>query len=41
MGRITLEDVRKSFGQIDIIRGASLEIEDGKVKDPEGAAVGR
>ena len=29
MGRITLEDVRKSFGRIDIIRGASLEIEDG------------
>ena len=29
MGRITLEDVRKSFGSIDIIRGASLEIEDG------------
>jgi multiple sugar transport system ATP-binding protein len=29
MGRITLENVRKSFGAHDIIPGASLEIEDG------------
>src|SRR5271155_6137795 len=29
MGRITLEDVRKSFGSIDIIKGASLDIDDG------------
>jgi multiple sugar transport system ATP-binding protein len=29
MGRITLEDVRKSFGPVDIIKGASLDIEDG------------
>ncbi|MFI5012331.1 MAG: ABC transporter ATP-binding protein [Hyphomicrobiales bacterium] len=29
MGRITLEDVRKSFGSFDIIKGASLDIEDG------------
>jgi multiple sugar transport system ATP-binding protein len=29
MGRITLDNVRKSFGAIDIIKGASLDIEDG------------
>jgi multiple sugar transport system ATP-binding protein len=29
MGSITLENVRKSFGQHDIIQGASLEIENG------------
>jgi len=29
MGRITLEDVRKSFGAVNIIKGANLDIEDG------------
>jgi len=29
MGRITLEGVRKSFGSIDVIHGADLDIEDG------------
>jgi multiple sugar transport system ATP-binding protein len=29
MGRITLEHVRKSFGSVDIIKGADLDIEDG------------
>jgi multiple sugar transport system ATP-binding protein len=29
MGRITLEGVRKSFGSIDVIHGADLDIDDG------------
>jgi multiple sugar transport system ATP-binding protein len=29
MGRITLEDVRKSFGSVAVIRGADLDIENG------------
>jgi len=29
MGRIVLEDVRKSFGPVDVIKGADLDIDDG------------
>src|ERR1700759_2580831 len=29
MGQITLHDVRKSFGPVDIIKGADLDIDDG------------
>jgi len=29
MGRISLQGVRKSFGPVDIIKGADLDIEDG------------
>ncbi len=29
MGRIVLEEVRKSFGSVDVIKGADLDIEDG------------
>ena len=29
MGQITLQGVRKSFGPVDIIKGADLDIEDG------------
>jgi len=29
MGRIMLEDVRKSFGPVEVIKGADLDIEDG------------